>query len=247
MTTPTPVPTPAPPFVMPPGPVLRPPVALGRVAVALLALVIATDLFAVWADLAELDIAGDLADGILSPGTLDRADRADTLYRAAGLAQTGALLAAMVGYLCWLWRVRINAEVFNPGGQSKVRGWTIGAWFCPVVNLWFPRRIVLDIWDSSAEWAKRPGHALVNCWWFGWIVSLLVYRVADGAYGRADTPAEIRDAARQILVSDVLDAVAALLAVLVVLRITRMQHARALAGPEPLPDSSRNVAETFFQ
>ncbi|MBL1081359.1 DUF4328 domain-containing protein [Streptomyces actinomycinicus] len=228
-------PMPAPPMPMVPGPVLRKPVGLGRTTAVLLGLVIATDLFAVWAGLGEIDVAGDIADGATGGGIVDRADRADTFYSAAGVLQTAALLATGIVYLCWVWRVRVNAEVFNPGGHSKSRGWTIGGWFCPVVNLWFPRRIVLDIWDSSAAWAKRPGHAIVNFWWALWIVSLLAGRVAARLSARAETAAEIRDAARQMLYADVLDIGAAVLAVLVVLKITRMQHRRALEGPVPAP------------
>ncbi|MEU0003059.1 DUF4328 domain-containing protein [Streptomyces sp. NPDC006314] len=228
-------PMPAPAFAGVPGAVPRSPVGLGRAAAALLGLVIAADLFAVWADVVEMNVAGDLADGVTGSDVLDRADRADSLYRGAGVAQVTALLATMAVYLCWLWRVRVNAEVFNPGGQSKARGWTIGGWFVPVVNLWFPRRITLDIWDSSAAWADRPGHALVNSWWFVWIVSLFADRAAATMYRRADTAAALRDAARQMLFSDAFDIVAAVLAILVVLKITRMQHEKALAGPVPIP------------
>ncbi|MEU5535084.1 DUF4328 domain-containing protein [Streptomyces sp. NPDC020362] len=225
----------APPFAAAPGAVLRSPVGLGRAAAALLGLVIATDLFAVVADALEMNVAGDMADGATGADVIHRADHADSLYTASGVAQGIALLATMVVYLCWLWRVRVNAEVFNPGGHSKGRGWTIGGWFVPVVNLWFPRRITLDIWDSSARWAERPSHAPVNCWWTVWIISLFADRAATTEYARAHGVAELRDAARQMLFADVIDIAAAALAVLIVLKITRMQHHRALAGPVPAP------------
>ncbi|MCE0447455.1 DUF4328 domain-containing protein [Streptomyces tricolor] len=70
---------------------------------------------------------------------VDRADRADTLYGVAGISQGVALLATMVVYLCWLWRVRVNAEVFDASRHRMKRGWTIGGWFCPIVNLVVPR------------------------------------------------------------------------------------------------------------
>lgn len=52
---------PLPPLPSPNGPAwLRSPVGLGRAAVALLALVIAADLFAVWADWTMYDVSGTL-------------------------------------------------------------------------------------------------------------------------------------------------------------------------------------------
>ncbi|MFI1365915.1 DUF4328 domain-containing protein [Streptomyces griseochromogenes] len=218
-----------------PGAVVRSPVGLGRATATLLGVVIAADLFAVVADVLEMNVTGDIAEGVTGADVVQRADHADALYNASGIAQAVALLATMTVYLCWLWRVRVNAEAFNPGGHSKARGWTIGGWFVPVVNLWFPRRVTLDIWDSSAPWAERPGHALVNLWWAMWIVSLFADRAADTESRHAHAAAALHQAASMMLASDVIDIAAAALAVLVVLKITRMQHGRALAGPVPVP------------
>lgn len=224
---------PAPPFT--PGSVVRSPVGLGRATATLLGAVIAADLFAVVADVLEMNVTGDLADGAVGADVIHRADQADALYNASGIAQAVALLATMIVYLCWMWRVRVNAEAFNPGGHSKARGWTIGGWFVPIVNLWFPRRVTLDIWDSSAPWGERPGHGLVNSWWTLWIISLFADRAADTEYRHADLAAELHEASRTMLFSDVIDMAAAALAILVVLKITRMQHKRGLAGAVPAP------------
>ncbi|MET7906839.1 DUF4328 domain-containing protein [Streptomyces avermitilis] len=222
---------------------LRSPVGLGKATAALLGVVIAADVFAVAADFTMYDVSGALADGELGAGTQHKADSADALYAAAGVAQVVALIATMIVFLVWFYRVRVNAEVFAPDRQSKSRGWAIGGWFVPVVNLWFPRRIALDIWDASgpdALWdgdlavAPRPSHARVNAWWTVWVVSLLADRAASTAYRKAETAPEIQKAAGQMLFSDVVDMVAAVLAILFVLRLTRMQDEKARRGPVPV-------------
>ncbi|MFF7448622.1 MULTISPECIES: DUF4328 domain-containing protein [unclassified Streptomyces] len=211
---------------------LRSPIGLGWAAVAGLGAVIATDLFAVWADVVLYDVSGDLASGAQLG---ERAERADRLYSFAGTAQTVALLTTAVLFLCWFHRVRVNAEVFQPLGHTKKRGWAIGGWFVPVVNLWFPRRITLDIWDASSPWGARRPHGLVNTWWTFWVLSLLSGRAASTANRKADSAEEMHEAVGQMLFSDVVDVAAAALAIAVVLRLTRMQHAKALQGPVPLP------------
>ncbi|MHA5052636.1 DUF4328 domain-containing protein [Streptomyces sp. SD15] len=142
------------------------------------------------------------------------------------------LVAAIVVYLIWFQRVRVNAEVFNPFGHSKKRGWAVGGWFVPVVNLWFPRRIMLDIWDASSP-AGRGRHGLVNAWWTLWIISLAADRAGVTAYRKAETAQEIHDAVSQVMFADALDLAAAVLASLVVLRLARMQNEKALRGPVP--------------
>lgn len=229
-------PAPTGPVIQPHGPAwLRSPVGLGRAVAVLLGLVIAVDLFAVYADFAVYDVMGALADNGVDYGgyaaLLRDADHADSLYAAAGYTQAATFIATAVVYLVWFLRVRVNAEVFNPFGHSKKRAWAGWGWFVPVVSLWFPRRVMLDIWDASSPAGTRASHWLVNAWWTLWLVSLLTSRVGYSTYSDSETAEEIRDAVGQVLVSDVTDIAAAVLALLVVLRLTRMQHEKGLLGP----------------
>ncbi len=157
-------PAPTGPVVQPHGPAwLRSPVGLGKAVAVLLGVVIAVDLFAVYADFTLYDVMSSMTDdGLDYSGYNDLqgdAERADTLFAAAGVAQLVAFVAAIVVYLVWFLRVRVNAEVFNPFGHSKKRAWAGWGWFVPVVNLWYPRRIMLDIWDASSPVGTRASHS----------------------------------------------------------------------------------------
>ncbi|MEU6367025.1 DUF4328 domain-containing protein [Streptomyces sp. NPDC046931] len=222
--------TTAQPFAAAPAALLRSPVGLGRATAVLLGLVAATDLSAIGADFVMYNVSGDLADGAIGDAVSRRADRADALYAAAGAVQTVALVACIVVFLCWFYRVRVNAEVMSPSGHTKGRGWAIGGWFTPIVNLWFPRRITLDIWDAGSPWGAPRPHGLVNAWWTLWIISFLDDRAGFPAHRRTDTAPEAHNAVRQVLISDAIDTAAAALAILVVPRLTRMQHEKALDG-----------------
>lgn len=215
---------------------LSSPVGLGRAVAVLLGVVIATDLFAIWADLTLYDVVGDIVDGDVSRAVERKAERADRLNAVAGLVQTAVLLSTAVVFLVWFHRVRVNAEVFHPFGHRKKRGWAVGGWFVPVVNLWFPRRIALDIWDASSPWGAPRSHGLVNGWWAGWLISFGAGEFGSRAYRAADTAPEIRQAVGQVLFADAVDVVAAVLAILFVLTLTRMQDTKARIGPDtPVP------------
>lgn len=229
-------PLPTGPMTLPHGPAwLRSPVGLGKSVAILLGLVIATDLFAVWADLNMYDVTGSIAGGDFSDAVQREAEHADTVYAVAGYTQTTSLVAAIVVYLIWFQRMRVNAEVFNPSGHSKRRAWVIWGWFVPIANLWFPRRVMLDIWDASTPVGSRGSHGLVNAWWTLWVISLIADRAGSTSYRNAETPQEIQDATSQIMLADVTDIAAAVLAILVVLRLTRMQNEKAYQGQGPLP------------
>ncbi|MEU0947406.1 DUF4328 domain-containing protein [Streptomyces canus] len=210
---------------------LRSPVGLGRATAILLAVAAAVDLFALGADVFMYDVTGDLAGGTSWDSVLGRADLADTLTAVAASAQAAVLLACAVVFVIWLWRVRVNAEVFAPGGHSKARGWVIAGWVVPFVSLWYPRRVVLDVWDASSPEGQPRGHALVNVWWTLWLLTNVAGRFLAGMAGEADTSHEIHDTMVQMMFADGVDLVAALCAAALVLRLTRMQDEKARRGP----------------
>ncbi|MFF1718932.1 DUF4328 domain-containing protein [Streptomyces sviceus] len=210
---------------------LRSPVGLGRATATLLALAAAVDVFALGADVYMYDVTGGLAGDTSWDSALDRADLADTLTAVATSAQAAALLVCAVVFVIWLWRVRVNAEVFAPGGHSKSRGWVIAGWVVPFVSLWYPRRVVLDVWDASSPEGKPRGHALINVWWASWLLTNVAGRFLAGMADEADTSQEIHDTMGQMMFADGVDLVAALCAAAVVLRLTRMQDEKARRGP----------------
>ncbi|WP_229925429.1 DUF4328 domain-containing protein [Streptomyces longispororuber] len=230
-----------------PGDLLRSPVALGRAAMALLGVVAATDLWALWAGLGQRRILDRALAGEYGEAFQREVEDADSRYALAGGMQFVALGLTAVVFLWWFRRVRVNAEIFVPEAHTKGRGWALGGWFVPVVNLWIPRRVTSDIWDASVPGPEvaerlapvgwdprepRPAHALVNAWWLVWVVGFFAGRAAGRLYRDAETVQEYVTGVHWMMVADALDVVAAVLAVVVVHRITTMQDtkARALAA-----------------
>ncbi|MGW3283202.1 DUF4328 domain-containing protein [Streptomyces sp. NPDC001002] len=133
---------------------------------------------------------------------------------------------AIVLFLVWLARSRRTAQELSPQASLPSRGWTIGAWFVPVVNFFVPRRFVLDIGSaSSASWERKRDTALVNLWWGAWITHALVLGVAGQV-----APGSMA----LLVVEEALMIAAAVLLGLVIERITALQYSGADAPVTPL-------------
>ncbi|MGW1657424.1 DUF4328 domain-containing protein [Streptomyces atratus] len=229
---------PVPAFVAPQQ-YLRSPDGLAKAVVILLAVVAVADLLAV---AAGLNIRRLLGDGLENDfATYDDAEAtlADNLYGSAGVLQGVMTLATGIVFIIWFRRVRMNAEVFDPSVQPMSPGWAVGAWFVPVANLVLPRRIAGGIWTASAQtntdgsWRTVPATPM-NLWWGAWVCSLAFSWVTSRQYMRAEETQEIIDAAGLVMVSDAFDIMAAVLAILFVRKLTRMQGERAALGVYPL-------------
>jgi hypothetical protein len=107
--------------------------------------------------------------------------------------------------------------LLSPRSSVPTPGWTIGAWFIPLVNLVAPRRLVLDIGRaSSTSWEETRDTTLVNLWWAAWIghglVLVTANRVAPGSMAL-------------LVAAEALMIAAAVLLGLVIERITVLQSA----------------------
>jgi hypothetical protein len=228
-----PMPTEAPP---PPryAPLTRPAVA----AMALLGLIVLTNVIAIWSDLLELD----LLDRVLAGREVSEAEATNNDDRQAlvALIQTGVYLGAIVFFIRWLYRAYKNIDALMPGARRYAHGWAIGGWFVPILSLWRPKQIVNDVWWAGTPEGRRanawPGLLLVT-WWIAFWISNFLGRYASRT-GTADdaTRQELRDGTMAYLIADSFDCVAALLAILTVLAVTRRMEAKAAATRASVAD-----------
>ncbi|MEO3753485.1 DUF4328 domain-containing protein [Streptomyces sp. B6B3] len=181
-------------------------------------------------------VLGDVEDGTLT--SLSEYDDAADTYSGTALLGSLAMLATGIVFIIWFHRTRVNAEVFDAAGQRKKRGWAIGGWFVPIVNLWFPKQIANDVWRASAPYGPDQGRGVLNAWWTLWIISL----VASSASFRIDTDntidnqEELDAVQREVnlgMLSDLVGIAAAILAILFVRRLTARQLTKYQQGPAP--------------
>jgi hypothetical protein len=168
--------------------------------------------------------------------TLPEAHASDSALNNSVLLQLAMSVIAVVFVMVWAYHARSNAEAYTTPTTSSFRrskGWAIGAWICPIVNLWFPYQVMSDIWGASDT--DRPDNApvrqwrvnaIVALWWTCLLGSTILQRISDSTYNSGDTA----DAVHASLIIDFASAAvhiaAAIMFILVVAAITRFQGQR---------------------
>ena len=150
-----------------------------------------------------------------------------SLHRSGSISMVFVYLmtVTIALFLVWLARARRNAQELSPGASLPSPGWTVGAWFIPLVNLVAPRGIVLAVGRAgSVSWEERRDTTLVNLWWAAWVTHALVLVVTNQV-----APGSLA----LLVVAEALMIAAAALLGLVIQRITALQNS-ALGATVPV-------------
>lgn len=166
----------------------------------------------------------------------------DVVSAGLGLLGLGVLLivaalAAGIVFLVWAWRARVNAEsLAGPDSQRLRRGWTFWGWVCPIVNLWFPYQIMVDIYRASS--VRKPATtAIVGVWWVAMLLNELGQFAVRVTQSGNDVVQSLHDDATWQTIGAVCEVAAAVLIVLIIRQVSEWQdphRAQRDAAPGPV-------------
>ena len=149
------------------------------------------------------------------------------------------LIAAASAFISWLWQAWGNAEVIvAPRKMRWQRGWTIGSWFVPLADFVLPALVVANVADASSGW-RRSSRRFVTLWWLLFLITQIAGRGSFTTSSWVTRGGEIvgyrverytlHSTLPLWIVMTVLEAAAAVTAILLVRRVTTMQTAAATA------------------
>jgi len=173
--------------------------------------------------------ASVVSDFLAGSRDLNRVHAADHAVRVSSVLDLIALGLTAILLITWLYRISKDLHEKRPGHVQYSPGWAIGGWFIPFLSLVRPYQVVRDLWRSSDAngWRGDPA-SLVGLWWATFLIanftSLVVSRMPE------DTLSQFRSHDHGHVVSNVIDIVATVVAILMVRALTR----RVDAVPTPL-------------
>lgn len=106
------------------------------------------------------------------------------------------LVTVLVGgilFLAWFHRAYGNLRALGVAEPRYKRGWAIGAWFIPFVNLVLPKQMANDLWGAGDPamqpndpgWQGRPVAPLLHWWWAFYLVGSALSAVSGNMIGDA--------------------------------------------------------------
>jgi hypothetical protein len=199
----------------------------------MLSIVILVDAVAVLFDLMEFSLLKRIQRG--TGFTIAEVNASDQRQLAMGQLQLALYIGTGIAFIAWFHRSYWNITALSPEAARYRTGWAIGAWFIPFFNLVRPKQIANDMWRGTTS---PPGTVspLVHWWWGLFVIQAGIGGAAARRAFVAETPEELISASRFLIAADISSVCAGILAVIVLVRLSRRIHARATeigvdAGP----------------
>jgi hypothetical protein len=197
-----------------------------------LLLVIVMDIVGVVSSLAEVRLLTRMIDGELV--TIDEAEANDDRQAVVGALQFVVLIVAAILFLIWIYRAHKNLGALGASGLKYSPNWAVGGWFIPIMNLWRPYQVTVEISKASdpdhyepegQAWQTAPTPPLVKFWWALWIIGGFIGGILLRlAFQEPEDLEAFRTRTMTFIAADAVDILAAILAILVVWYITSRQE-----------------------
>ena len=208
---------------------------------------LAVQAVAVVADVRELELYDRFVNG--DPGSHEEWSANVDRQSALGTAQTVTFPLATIAFIAWLHLAYGNLDAI--GARRRYgRGWAIGAWFVPFLNLVRPLKVVNDVWrggappDAGVE--QREPHPIVIWWWVTFVIDWLFATFGLRAIRGDATAEELRMQTTMWVASDTFTYIPAILALVVVWSHTRRLDARGRAVEDKPPTPEPGGAPAPF-
>lgn len=139
-----------------------------------------------------------------------------------------ALFLSGIFFILWFRRAYFNLHQLKIPWLKYSEGWAAGAWFVPVISLFYPYQIMRDIWAGTIKFSdpeKAQNFQLIGWWWALFIISGL-FEIAPLYLGQsARTLSEFQQASFLNIVSDLVNLMALAIAIKVVKEVSEGEEA----------------------
>ena len=131
-----------------------------------------------------------LSDVQADPDNVDMnmIEASDTFIIAANVAHIIIVVLSIVFFIMWFRRAYYNLHMLPWHNARYTEGWAAGGWFVPIINLWWPYQIMIDIWRGTQNALKErlgePQSAAIVGWWWALHIITSVYNNIAAQYGR---------------------------------------------------------------
>ncbi|TDU63088.1 uncharacterized protein DUF4339 [Prosthecobacter fusiformis] len=198
------------------------PTTLTKVLKVLLWLELAVVVVSLLSDFAQMSM-------IKSGGFTDaEAEANDQRQAMIGVAYLVVFIITGITFLKWIYRANVNCRGFGAQNMEFTPGWSVGWYFIPFLNLVRPFQAMKEIWKVSTDpqrWQMQQSAGILTLWWTLWILSNITGQITFRTSMAVNDLPSLEVATSASIASNLVDVPLTLVAITLVSRIYKKQHA----------------------
>ena len=176
-----------------------------------------------WQYMLIKDAANDLGNA-----DMEAIGVSDTLRQIVVIVNLMIFILAIVFFIMWFRRAYYNLHELPWHNARYTEGWAAGSWFVPVINLWWPYQIMVDIWRGTQNALRdRLGEpqptTIIGWWWALRLISGIFGNISARVTMNADGIDELITATQLELISDVLTIPAIIVTIVMIQRTSNFE------------------------
>ena len=177
----------------------------------------------------ELELLQNAQNGLYVDES--EANANDLRQGVIGITQTILFIISIVLFLNWFRRAYGNLHRVGISYLNHSETMAVWAWFIPIIVLFRPVQIMNEIWNETqikikkfdSRYIIKNGGFMIGLWWTFFIVSNVVGRYVMSTAFKDETIEQLIDASEAMLISDLIQVPEALLVVLIVSQLSKME------------------------
>jgi len=159
------------------------------------------------------------------------ASASDLRQMIIGLLQTGLTIVSIIVFLNWFRRAYGNLHRLGITYLKHDESMAVWSWFIPIIFLFRPVQIMKEIWtetkqgiqEYNSNYSLSSGGFIIGLWWALFITSNFIGKYVLQVAFKDDTIAQMIEGSQAVLISDVLQVPEALLVILIITRLSKME------------------------
>jgi hypothetical protein len=181
-----------------------------------------------------------LIDVQANPGNIDMEilKISDNLRQIITIINILIILLAVVFFIMWFRRAYYNLHTLAWHNARYTEGWAAGSWFVPVVNLWWPYQIMVDIWKGTQNairerFGEPQPTSLIGWWWALRLIDIFFGNITARFSASANDIDELLTATRLEFISDIITIPTIILTIALVQRTSNFEKELLIHSETP--------------
>ena len=152
----------------------------------------------------------------------------DSLQAILSIAYLGIFILAIVFFIKWFRRAYYNLHQLKWHNARYTEGWAAGSWFIPIISLWWPYQIMMDIWRGTQNAVRErlgepQSSAIVGWWWAFYLINNIYGNFSASFRWDAKEMEDLISATKIDLIGEMISVPAIILAIMVVRRTSNFE------------------------